>query len=110
MARARAKRNRQQNEIAEAIVAEWFRVLPEVPNGSPIPPVDLSSLTAAFNDVLDVTCVAIAGEVTLNNQEVLRILVPKPPANSKTALREYLKDNRDFIPGMSAAVLFGCGR
>ena len=29
---------------------------------------------------------------------------------SPEIMKQYLKDNRDFIPGMSAAVLFGCGR
>jgi hypothetical protein len=111
MARARAKQNRQQNEIAEAIIAEWFRILPEVPPATPTSvTIDYGSLTAAFNDILDVQCVAIAGEELMGTQEVIRILVPKPPANSQRGLRAYLQNNRDFVSGLSSAALFGCGR
>lgn len=110
MARARAKQNRQQNEIAEAIISEWFRVLPEVPSTSPIPAIDFGSLTAAFNDILDVQCVAVPGEEVIGGQEVIKILVPKPPANSQRGLRAYLQNNRDFVAGLSSAALFGCGR
>jgi hypothetical protein len=103
MARARAKRNRQQNEIAEVIIAEWFRLLDtaEGADGK----MDVGSLTAALNEILDVPCEAIEDGV-----EIVKIVVPRPPRKTKAALQEYLDKNRDFVPGMSAAALFGCGR
>lgn len=105
MARARAKRNRQQTEIAQAIIAEWFRVLPET-SGAP-GTMDANSLTAAFNDILDKTAKAIIDE-----ENVIVIVVPLPPAGvtNRSQLREYLERNQDFVAGMSAAALFGCGR
>ncbi|ESY10527.1 hypothetical protein NKI46_29425 [Mesorhizobium sp. M0615] len=105
MARARAKRNRQQTEIAQAIIAEWFRVLPE--SSGSIGAMDEYSLTAAFNDILDRPALAIIDDPT-----VVKIVVPLPPAGIATRdqLRDYLARNQDFVAGMSAAALFGCGR
>jgi hypothetical protein len=105
MARAKAKRNRQQTEIAQAIIAEWFRILPEN-TGTP-GEMDEYSLTAAFNDILDRTAKAIIDE-----EDVVVIVVPRPPAGvtNRAELKDYLSRNQDFVVGMSSAALFGCGR
>ncbi|MER9432906.1 hypothetical protein [Mesorhizobium sp. M0408] len=105
MARAKAKRNRQQTEIAQAIIAEWFRVLPDSTGN--IGTMDAFSLTAAFNDILDRPTKAIIDEAA-----VVNIVVPLPPAGvaNRDQLREYLALNQDFVVGMSVAALFGCGR
>lgn len=102
MARARAKRNRQQAELAEAIIAEWFRML-SMPLGQR--EMDVGALTASFNEILDSPCEAIADGV-----DHVKIVVPQPPAADVAGLIDYLERNGDFKQGMSAAVLFGCGR
>jgi hypothetical protein len=105
MARAKAKHNRQQTEIAQAIIAEWFRVLPES-SGAPLE-MDSYSLTAAFDDILDRPAKAI-----IDDENFVVIVVPRPPAGvtTKAQLKDYLTRNQDFVAGMSAAALFGCGR
>jgi len=107
MARARVKQGHRSTEIADAIIAEWYRTLP--PRGvSGQLPMDANALTAAFSEIVDARCEAvldIAGHP-------LKIVVPLPPANvtSREDLIDYLRKNDDFRQGMGAAVLFGCGR
>jgi hypothetical protein len=104
MARARVKRSRQQTEIAEVIIAEWFRILPET-LGDPRAAYDVNSLKAAFSDIIEQQC-----RVEFDAPDQIVIVVPQPPAPTKSLLRDYLTRNEDFLQGMSAAVLFGCGR
>jgi hypothetical protein len=103
MARARARANRQQNEIAGVIIAEWFRLLQSRDGADG--PMDVGSLTAAFNQILDVPCEAIEDGI-----DSIKIVVPRPPRKDIAKLQEYLDKNRDFVAGLSAATLFGCGR
>ena len=104
MARARPKANRRLSEVANLIIAEWYRVLPETATG-PILPMDAHSLTAALNQVLDEPCQAVLDEPSL-----IKIAIPLPPATTKVGLDVYLQNNVDFVVGMSNATIFGCGR
>jgi len=104
MARARPKPNRRLTEIADAILAEWYRVLPDT-SGTPLT-MDMDALTAAFNEVLDTPCQAIPDEVG----KPIKIVVPLPPVDSRAKLNTYIAQNDDFLVGMGAAVIFGCGK
>lgn len=104
MARARVKTDRRITDIADVIISEWFRILP-ASSGAPLP-MDKNSLQAAFNQILDAPC-----EVILDVEgQPIKIVVPVPPAASRTALIQYLDNNKDFQQGMGVAMLFGCGR
>jgi hypothetical protein len=107
MARARVKHGRKLADITQAIVAEWYRVLPDA-QGEEILPMDEYALTAAFNAILDQDCVAVLDA----KDGPIHIAVPFPPSNVDTRdkLMIYLDKNHDFWEGMGAAVLFGCGR
>lgn len=111
MARARPRAGREASEISEVIVAEWYRILPDesVADTSDYPlAMDVNALSAAFNFIIDEVCVAVPDEAG----KPLKIIVPLPPAGvvTKQDLERYLRRNGDFLPGMGAAVLFGCGR
>lgn len=107
MARAGTRKGRSAKDIAEVIVAEWFRVLPSTAEPMRDPwEMDSNSLTAAFNEILDEPCVAIVDKKGLP----LNITVPMPPAKTREALLEYLNKNEDFFVGLGSASLFGCGR
>ncbi len=105
MARARARRDQSLTAIADIILAEWYRVLPERP-GEPMLPMDAFALTAAFNQILEEPCQVILDE---ENQPI-KIVVPLPPVGSRRALDTYIRNNRDFRQGMGVALLFGCGK
>jgi hypothetical protein len=117
MARGRARPGRRLTEISEVIVAEWFRVLPDIP-GDPITDMDQNSLTAAFSEIVNLNDPGLSRHKNLveavldKRDEPLKILVPLPPfgVTSKLQLQNYLEDNDDFIVGMATATLFGCGR
>jgi hypothetical protein len=119
MARAKIRRNRRSTDIADAIVAEWYRILPEGPVDGVIPdplPMDSNALTGAFNQIIatvdeqgnDVRCQAVPDEFG----KPFKIAVPLPPreVTTRQQLLTYLEDNDDFRQGMGSAVLFGCGR
>ena len=105
MARARARPNKSLTEIADIILAEWYRVLPDQPG---VPPLlmDEYALTAAFNQVLDRRCQAVLDE---ENQPI-KIIVPLPPVKTRAELDDYVRRNGDFRNGVGAAVVFGCGK
>jgi hypothetical protein len=105
MARARAKRGRKLTEIADTILAEWYRVLPETSGSAPLQ-MDVFALTAAFNEILDTQCLAVLDEVG----QPIKIVVPLPPVDTRAALDAYVQRNGDFAAGMGAAVIFGCGK
>lgn len=105
MARGKIKQGRVSAELSDVIIAEWFRILPEV-EGQGILPVDVHSLTAAFNAILDSPCTVVLDV----EGKPINIVVPFPPAKTRQKLKEYLEKNGDFRQGMGAAVLFGCGR
>ncbi|MGO4438276.1 hypothetical protein [Rhizobium sp. RAF56] len=110
MARGRIKSGRQSTEIADAILAEWYRILPPANAPGAAAQMDANALTAAFNSVLDPSdkCQVILDEPG----KPIKIVVPLPPAGVKTKedLLGYIQKNDDFRQGMGAAVLFGCGR
>jgi len=107
MARAGTRKGRSAKDLAEVIVAEWFRVLPSETEQAREPwEMDANSLTAAFNEILDEPCVAIVDK----KGQPLNIAVPMPPAKTREALLEYLGKNQDFFVGLGTASLFGCGR
>lgn len=106
MARAGTRKGRSAKDIAEVIVAEWFRVLPSANEPRDPWEMDSNSLTAAFNEILDEPCVAIVDKKGLP----LNIAVPMPPVKTKEELLEYLNRNKDFFVGLGTASLFGCGR
>ena len=96
------------SDIADVILAEWFRVLPETGTGDQHP-MDEESLTVAFNQILDVHCIAVLdGEGT--EADPIKIVVPRPPRDNQQELRTYLENNSDFRVGMGPASIFGCGR
>lgn len=105
MARARARRDQSLTAIADIILAEWYRVLPEQP-GEPRLPMDAFALTTAFNQILDEPCQVILDE----DDQPIKIVVPLPPVGSRPALDTYIRNNRDFRQGMGVALLFGCGK
>jgi hypothetical protein len=117
MARARARKKRRLREIAEVIVAEWYRVLPDQSDiDQTIKPMDKNSLTAALNNILDPNSLERHGgqaEAVLDQENYpLKVVVPLPPhgVGTKQQLDGYLEQNGDFFEGMGAASLFGCGR
>ena len=107
MARGKIKEGRVSAELSDVIIAEWFRVLPDV-DGQGILGMDVNALTAAFNSILgdDSPCQVILDVAG----EPINIVVPRPPATTRDKLKDYLEKNGDFRQGMGAAVLFGCGR
>jgi hypothetical protein len=105
MARARVRGNQSLSAIADIILAEWYRVLPDQPGG-PILQMDPFALTAAFNQVLDDPCEVILDEL----EKPIKIVVPLPPVKSRPALDTYIRNNKDFRQGMGVALLFGCGK
>jgi hypothetical protein len=111
MARARTRPGRTSSEISEVILAEWFRILPDASltdrTGYPLA-IDINALSAAFNFIIDEPCIAVPDVAG----QPLKIIVPLPPqtVETKQDLEAYLRRNGDFVPGMGAAVLFGCGR
>jgi|ERR1700674_5689199 hypothetical protein len=108
MARARAKQDKNLSEIADVILAEWYRVLPDIGSTAPLT-MDSAALTAAFNQILNTPCIAVldgAGTAA----DPLKIVVPQPPVRNRQLLDNYIKNNSDFRLGMGAAVIFGCGR
>lgn len=114
MARARPKNHRRSSDIAELIVAEWYRILPYRGQGATNLEIDVASLTAALNNILNVS--ARHGGVAIAVPDVegqpLKVIIPLPPEGvaDREALDEYLARNQDFFDGMGAASLFGCGR
>ncbi len=107
MARGKVRPGRVSSELADVIVGEWFRILPDTADGS-FKEMDLNAVTAAFNLILgdDSRCQAIPDE----EGKPIKIVVPLPPKKTRAELETYLKNNSDFRQGMGAAVLFGCGR
>src|SRR5947207_1330065 len=113
MARARAKPDRKLSEIAQVIVAEWYRVLSDNPDK--ILKMDAAALSAAFNAILEdpePDPKKQKGFQAILDEEnsPLKIVVPLPPRKTRDELTTYLQNNGDFFAGMGAAVLFGCGR
>ena len=110
MARGRIKQGRYSTEIADAILAEWYRILPPASAPGAAVQMDANSLTAAINSILDPAdrCQVILDEPG----QPIKIVVPLPPSTVTTReqLVDYIKNNDDFRQGMGAAVLFGCGR
>ena len=113
MARARARPDRNLTEIADAILAEWYRVMP--PTGqiteADIQRMDMASLSAAFTAVVEegMVCRALL-DGDGSAAKPLLIVVPRPPAKTRDELDQYVRRNQDFRSGMGAAVLFACGR
>jgi hypothetical protein len=108
MARGKIKHDHRSTDIADAIIAEWYRILP--PRGSAAGPMtmDASALTAAFNQILgEPRCQAV-----IDTADMINIAVPLPPkeVTSREELLDYLEKNDEFRQGMGSAVLFGCGR
>src|SRR6266446_9934838 len=98
MARAALRPGRSYEEIGAAIVAAWFKALPDVttPGVGPTP-IDAAEMTAIFNDILVQNCVAVIDTAT-----TLHIAVPYPPEASKTDLADKLHkytQNYDKPPG-----------
>ena len=105
MARARVRQGQSLAAIADIILAEWYRVLPDQPGG-PILDMDLFALTTAFNQVLDDPCEIIVDE----KGKPIKIVVPLPPVDDRPALDVYVQNNREFRQGMGVALVFGCGK
>lgn len=112
VARARVKADRRNTDIADAIIAEWYRILPDAPISQAdldLRSMDANSLTAAFNQIIEGNrCQAVLDEAN----KPLIIAVPRfpPEVTTRKQLLDYLAKNDDFRQGMGAAVLFGCGR
>ncbi|MGE0005116.1 MAG: hypothetical protein AB7S92_05950 [Parvibaculaceae bacterium] len=112
MARGKVRPDRSAKEISDAILAEWYRVLPEGPDANgdiPAPlEMDKHALTAAFNLILDDSsrCQVILDE----KDKPIKVVVPFPPAKTRAELLKYIQENADFQQGMGVAILFGCGR
>jgi hypothetical protein len=113
MAKAGTKPGRKVEDISDAILTEWFRVMPasrELTEAD-ILSMDMSSLTAAFNNVLadNLKCRAIIdGDGTTTKP--LLFVVPRPPVLTLEDLEDYVANHTDFRRGMGTAMLFGCGR
>ena len=105
MARARARPNKSLTEIADIILAEWYRVLPDQPGGKQLT-MDAYALTAAFNQVLDRRCQAVLDE----DGQPIKIIVPLPPVETRAELDDYVRQNGDFRNGVGSALVFGCGK
>jgi hypothetical protein len=104
MARFGGKPNKDLEEIADLIIAEWFRVVPENP-GEDVLEMDINALTAALNNLLDLPCRAVADE-----ENLVHVIIPYPPAKTRAELEDYLTKNGQFKKKMTEATLFGCGR
>lgn len=104
MARFGKKPGKNLEEIADLIVAEWFRVVPEGP-GEDILEMDTNALTAALNNLLDVPCQAVP-----DKEDLVHVVIPYPPGKTRAELEQYLAENNQFRKKMTEASFFGCGR
>lgn len=111
--RAKVREGRDIGEIGQAILAAWYKILPEQ-EGDPIGDIDADELTTLFNQILETPCQAIVDP----KSGPINIAVPQPPetVTSRQSLVEYLAD---FVPEtpdptyhshISVALLFGCGK
>ncbi len=123
MARSRIRKDRNATDIADVILAEWYKILQigNLPAGNTdaqkearwdevLKRVDLTSLSVAFTNILEDNIVEAVLDGVGTANKPLKIVVPMPPANTLPKLDEYVQNNTDFRVGMSAAILFGCGR
>lgn len=90
-------------QIADLIIAEWFRVVPDGPGD--ILEMDTNALTAALNNILDVPCQAVP-----DKEDLVHVVIPYPPRKTRAELEEYLDQNGQFRTKMTDATIFGCGR
>lgn len=90
-------------QIADLIIAEWFRVVPDGPGD--ILEMDTNALTAALNNILDVPCQAVP-----DKKNLVHVVIPYPPKTTRAELEEYLAENSQFKKKMTDATIFGCGR
>jgi hypothetical protein len=89
MAKARLKSDPTGTDfepIGKVVVAAWMKALPDVAGGQ-ITPLDVSELSLAFSNLLDVPC-----EAVLDTPTKLHIPVPPIPqgVTTKTELIAYL--------------------
>ena len=105
MARARVRPDQSLAAIADIILAEWYRVLPDQPTRPPLA-MDPFALTTAFNQVLLDPCQVILDQPG----QPVKIVVPLPPVPDRAALDVYVQNNRDFRQGIGVALVFGCGK
>jgi hypothetical protein len=115
VARAQARQGHTKQEIGQAILAAWYKVLPEH-EGDPIGDINADELTTLFNQILDTPCVAIVDP----KGGPINIAVPQPPdtVTSRQSLVEYLADfdpaeeapDPNYHSHISVALLFGCGK
>lgn len=103
MARFGKKKDKELDDIGKLIIAEWLRVVPD--DSGNVGKIDTVALTAALNNLIDVPCQAVADEKNL-----VHIVIPYPPKETRTELEEYLNKNGNFKKEMTEATLFGCGR
>lgn len=120
MAKAEVRNGRSLQEIGQAIIAAWYKVLPEDEN-DPVGDIDADELTTLFNQILKQPCRAIVDP----KGGPVNIAVPQPPegVKSRQSLIEYLEDQapdqapacppaetEDFYTAFGQALLFGCGK
>lgn len=98
------KQDTDLEQIAQVIVAEWFRIVPEDPGGTVLE-MDTNALTAALGNLLDLPCQAVP-----DKENLVHIVIPYPPKTNRAELEEYLAENNQFKQKMTQATLFGCGR
>lgn len=91
-------------EIAEVIIAEWFRIVPQNAGGTVLE-MDTNALTAALRNILDVPCQAVP-----DKENLVHVVIPYPPATNRADLEDYLANTSQFKQKMTQATLFGCGR
>jgi hypothetical protein len=116
MARADVRGRQDFQEIGAAIVAAWFKALPEQP-GAPVAPIDSDEirdeLQTVFARVL-ATNVKIIFDPA--DGSFINIVVPRPPVETRSELIEYLSNFHQASQGqhyheeLGTAVVFGCGR
>ena len=94
-AKPRGKHNKDFSDLSLVIAAEWYRMASVKEATGTLPPMDLFSLTAAFNNILDAWCVAVEDGDGTNSP--IKIVVPHPPAETKAGLDSYFFDPKQEL-------------
>lgn len=120
MARADAKDGHDLSEIGQAIVAAWFKVLPDSGNpSSSVIEAALQNLAPELKVVLEkIVDATVVIQVDKDSTNEVNIVVPFPPAKTRPGLIDYLKKfhtnpnskGRHFHDELGATTLFGCGK
>jgi hypothetical protein len=115
MARSGTRGDRELAELGQAIIAAWFKVLPDT-TGGPIDDLETMTrdeLTVVLGEILDRPFELVFDPPGENAP--ITIVIPQPPVSSREELVDYLRrhhrsSSRHYHEDLGTALLFGCGR